>query len=172
MQRLRCISTLSKAPQVVGKSNDIVMTLTQSQYRLIMAILRELPSTLTGNQESQPQPIAANPGESTSLIEMTPAEADAEEQVATASSSLSLRFNVPAIRLELFDAKAISKAMLDGHSIIRFEIDDVLSTFEKGADGSQVADVELAAVTLSNTRPGASLYRDFLPRSTSEESQM
>jgi vacuolar protein sorting-associated protein 13A/C len=85
---------------------------------------------------------------------------------------LSLRFNVPAVRLELFDAKAISKAKLDGHSIIRFEIDDVVSTFDIHADGSQVADVKLAAVTLSNTRPGASLYRDFLPRSTSEDSQM
>jgi vacuolar protein sorting-associated protein 13A/C len=149
------------------------MTLTQSQYRLIMAILRELPATLTGPQDKQPQVETVDAAKSTSLIEKTPVEVDEEEkQTGTAPSSLSLRFNVPAVRLELFDAKAISKAKLDGHSIIRFEIDDVVSTFDTHADGSQVADVKLAAVTLSNTRPGASLYRDFLPRSTSEDSQM
>lgn len=158
--------------QVVGKSNDIVMTLTQSQYRLIMAILRELPSALSESQDDQPVSIATNTGESTSLVETKRVQARAEKPVGPVPSSLSVRFNVPAIRLELFDAKAISKARLDGHSIIRFEIDDVVAIFDKGVNGSQLADVRLAAVTLSNTRPGASLYRDFLPRSTSEESQM
>lgn len=158
--------------QVVGKSNDIVMTLTQSQYRLIMAILRELPAALSECQDDQSATIVTNTGESTSLVETTQAQARAEKPIGPVPSSLSVQFNVPAIRLELFDAKAISKATLDGHSIIRFEIDDVASTFDKGVDGSQSADVKLAAVTLSNTRPGASLYRDFLPRSTSGESQM
>jgi vacuolar protein sorting-associated protein 13A/C len=148
------------------------MTLTQSQYRLIMAILRELPATLTGPQDKQPQVETVDTAKSSSLIEKNPVQVDEEKQTGAAPSSLSLRFNVPAVRLELFDAKAISKAKLDGHSIIRFEIDDVVSTFDMHADGSQVADVKLAAVTLSNTRPGASLYRDFLPRSTSEDSQM
>lgn len=137
-----------------------------------MAILRELPATLTGQQDNLPQTAAIDAGESASLIETTSVEVDTEKQVGAAPSSLSFRFNVPAIRLELFDAKAISKAELDGHSIVRFEIEDVVSTFDKRPDGSQVADVKLAAVTLRNTRPGASLYRDFLPRSTSEESQM
>lgn len=148
------------------------MTLTQSQYRLIMAILRELPATLTGPQDKQPQVETVDAAKSTSLIEKGPVEVDEEKQTGAAPSSLSLHFNVPTIRLELFDAKAISKAKLDGHSIIRFEIDDVVSTFDMHADGSQAADVKLAAVTLSNTRPGVSLYRDFLPRSTSEDSQM
>ncbi|KAI5452535.1 Vacuolar protein sorting-associated protein 13, variant 2 [Naganishia albida] len=158
--------------EIVGQSNGIVMTLTQSQYRLLMALLRDLPASLSNSQESQPPVETVDKNASVLPIEKDMLDASEAANNGNPASLMSVKFDVPNIRLELFDAKATSKAKLEGHSIIRFEIDNVESSYQQRSDGQQVADVKLAAVTLSNTRPGASLYRDFLPKSTSPESQI
>jgi vacuolar protein sorting-associated protein 13A/C len=145
------------------------MTLTQSQYRLVMALLRDLPTMLSTNED-----IAGSP--STKALETDTAQgtvsANSSAEDVSSASTMDVKFDVPTIRLELFDAKAVSKAKLKGHSIIRFEIEDVATLYQKQANGEQLADLRLGAITLSNTRPGTSLYRDFLPKSTGKEAQM
>lgn len=148
------------------------MTLTQSQYRLLMALVRDLPATLSGGQDDQTPSVITDNDTSTRLIEKDMLDVDKEADSGNPPSSMHVKFDVPSIRLELFDAKATSRAKLDGHSIIKLEIDNVETSYQHQSDGQQEADVKLAAITLSNTRPGASLYRDFLPKSTSQESQM
>jgi vacuolar protein sorting-associated protein 13A/C len=158
--------------QIVGQSNGIVMTLTQSQYRLLMALMRDLPASLGDGQETQPLAIASDKDAAPRPIEKDMLDVGKQADSSNPPSSMHVKFGVPNIRLELFDAKATSRAKLDGHSIIKFEIENVETAYQQQSDGQQAADVKLAAVTLSNTRPGASLYRDFLPKSTSPESQM
>lgn len=145
------------------------MTLTQSQYRLVMALLRDLPTILSANTDVEVH------SSSEVFITDTPQTATSPNSGAenvSSSSTMDVKFDVPMIRLELFDAKAVSKAKLEGHSIIRFEIEDVATLYQKQANGEQMADLRLAAITLSNTRPGTSLYRDFLPKSIGQEGQM
>ncbi|KAJ9118150.1 hypothetical protein QFC22_004053 [Naganishia vaughanmartiniae] len=157
------------AMKIVGKSNDIVMTLTQSQYRLVMSLLRDLPSMLSVTKDVEE---TASPEIFVAHTSQSAASPNAAPEDVSSTSTMDVKFDVPTIRLELFDHKAVSKAKLEGHSIIRFEIEDVATLYQKQVNGSQLADLRLAAITLSNTRPGTSLYRDFLPKSTGKEDQI
>lgn len=135
-----------------------------------MALVRDLPAALNGVQDDRTPAVITDDETSARLIEKDMLNIDKEADIPP--SSMHVKFDVPSIRLELFDAKATSRAKLDGHSIIKLEIDNVETSYQQQSDGQQAADIKLAAITLSNTRPGASLYRDFLPKSTSQESQM
>lgn len=137
-----------------------------------MALVRELPEALNGGQDDRTPAVITDEDTSARLIEKEMLNVDKEADSGIPPASMHVKFDVPSIRLELFDAKATSRTKLDGHSIIKFEIDNVETSYQQQSDGQQAADVKLAAITLSNTRPGASLYRDFLPKSTSQESQM
>ena len=82
---------------------------------------------------------------------------------AKARTKLDFSFSIPSINLELFDAKAVSKATLHGSNIAKFRMSTAAVTYKADLDGSVLSEVSLKAVTMSNTQAGSSIFREIIP---------
>jgi vacuolar protein sorting-associated protein 13A/C len=162
--------------QISGRTNDIKLALTEYQYSMLMDLVRVLPRAFDNGPseldvEGQEITMATPAGQlhqdaqsgnkGSTLVERQSIETKGKS--AKARTKLEFSFCVPSINLELFDAKAVSRATLHGNSIAKFRMSTAAVTYTNGLDGSVHSEVSLKAITMSNTRAGSSIFREIIP---------
>jgi vacuolar protein sorting-associated protein 13A/C len=132
------------------------MTLTQKQYILIMDLAETLPGIFRGN-DSEDSPEQSRSG--TPAGTQTPADVEQPQAI----SSMTFDFAIPLIRLEVFGAKAVDSATLASDSIAAFAINTSDVSYKSPGDGSSEVSITVQSISMSNTRPGKSVYREIIP---------
>lgn len=85
--------------------------------------------------------------------------------------TVDLVATIAAVRLHLYDRKATAEANLRDHGIARFALNDVSLRSKSMSDGASEAQLVLRSFTMSNTRPGASKFREIVPAADHERNQ-
>lgn len=147
-----------------------------------MDILTSLPKALASESSSPP---AANSSEDnrgkekaqrrssmTAKAKMDPIATLEAPQNATAINRLAFRFSIPSINLEVYGSQALSASKLKEASISRFRLGKASLDYKTMSDDSVQAEVSLKSFTMTNTRPGKSVYRELIPQAKHDGDQL
>lgn len=170
--------------------SDVKLSLTQSQYVLLMSIVDTLPRALSGvsdadaTPDSMPDTPATESGHLTPVSEGAPSEAgvDLEPELSVKKSTgkdgpevwttLDFVFSVGSIALELYTGEAHGQADLQQHSIARFALSQTHVGMKQLSDGAMEAEFSLKALSFANTRAGKSVFRDIIPSAEHQGKQV
>ena len=106
------------------------------------------------------------------------AEVDLRPELATHPSgsapytSLDLVVTIDAVKLHLYDALATTPDNVKEHGIARFALNDNSLRLKTLSDGAIEAQIVLKSMTMSNTRPGNSKFREIMPAARHERNQV
>ena len=79
---------------------------------------------------------------------------------------------IGAVKLHLYDAFATTPANVKEHGIARFALNDNTLRLKTLSDGALEAQVVLRSMTMNNTRPGSSKFREIMPAAQHERNQV
>ncbi|OSD03423.1 vacuolar protein sorting-associated protein 13 [Trametes coccinea BRFM310] len=171
--------------QVSVKISDVRLHLTQSQYCLLIALSQSIPKVFADVSDAE---LGTSPSESPS-----PDPADMQVVVAGSTSSVDLKpelspkpgsgtappwtsvdlvVTVNAVKLHLYDALATTQANVKEHGIARFALNDNSLRLKMLSDGALEAQIVLKSMTMNNTRPGHSKFREIMPAARHERNQI
>lgn len=86
-------------------------------------------------------------------------------------TSLDLVISVMVVKLHLYDSLAHLEPQLKEHGIARFALNDSTLRYKSLSDSSGEAQIVLKSFTMSNTRPGANLFREIIPAAQHDRNQ-
>ncbi|KAL1697196.1 hypothetical protein GGG16DRAFT_107114 [Schizophyllum commune] len=164
--------------QVAVHISDVRLHLTQTQYAVLLALSQAIPKVF----ETPPDlvdvgSLPATPVHTSPLSLPSPAEPAASlepELKADALSShttMELTVDVETVKLHLYDSGAFSEQDLRGHGIARLALNDSNLRMKQLSNGAGEAQIVLKSFTVSNTRPGSTKFRDFIPAAQHERNQ-
>ncbi|KAF9229286.1 vacuolar protein sorting-associated protein 13 [Gyrodon lividus] len=170
--------------QVAVRISDVKLSLTQTQYEILICLSQSIPRVLAGAPEGSAQ-ATSTVASSSSLSEgpTTPDDqailVNLEPELRVSSvtegrrpwTTLDLMASVNAVKLHLYDAEATTEANLRDHGIVRFALNDTSARYKSISDGASEAQVVLRSFTMSNTRPGGSKFREIVPAAEHERNQ-
>ncbi|KAI0724570.1 vacuolar protein sorting-associated protein 13 [Cerioporus squamosus] len=173
------------ATQVAVKISDVKLHLTQSQYCLLIALLQSIPKVFAAVPDNEaatsqlPSPVPTPDAEtSQSSLSETTSAVDLRPELSTQSSesrpwtSLDLVVTMSAVKLHLYDALATTPTSVKEHGIARFVLKDNSLRLKMLSDGALEAQVVLKSMTMNNTRPGNSKFREIMPAAQHERNQV
>jgi vacuolar protein sorting-associated protein 13A/C len=159
--------------------SDVKLALTEVQLGMLVALSRSVPLIFAGAPES-----AANAELSTAKRETVerPHSTYHESAVdlypeleghsgAHPRITLDLVLTVSTVKLQLYDRQATSEVNLKGHGIARFALSDNSVRVKMLYDGAMEAQVVLRSLTMSNTAPGPSKFREIIPAAQHDRNQ-
>lgn len=79
---------------------------------------------------------------------------------------------IGAVKLHLYDALAATPANVKEHGIARFALGDNSLRLKMLSDGALEAQIVLKSMTMNNTRPGQSKFREIMPAAQHERNQV
>ncbi len=79
---------------------------------------------------------------------------------------------IGTVKLHLYDAFATTPANVKEHGIARFALNDNTLRLKTLSDGALEAQVVLRSMTMTNTRPGSSKFREIMPAAQHERNQV
>lgn len=85
--------------------------------------------------------------------------------------TLDLVVNMNAVKLHLYDEHATSEANRKEHGIVRFALNNSSLRYKMLSSGAAEAQVVLKSFTMSNTRAGASKFREIIPAANHDRNQ-
>ncbi|RDX55846.1 vacuolar protein sorting-associated protein 13 [Lentinus brumalis] len=173
------------ATQVAVKISDVKLHLTQSQYCLLIALLQSIPKVFADVPDNEattsqlPSPVPtpdvetsqSSLSEATSAIDLRP-ELSSQSSESRPWTSLDLVVTMSAVKLHLYDALATTAASVKEHGIARFVLKDNSLRLKMLSDGALEAQVVLKSMTMNNTRPGNSKFREIMPAAQHERNQV
>ncbi|KAI0639418.1 vacuolar protein sorting-associated protein 13 [Trametes polyzona] len=169
--------------QVSVKISDVRLHLTQSQYCLLIALSQSIPKVFADVPEVDYEPestTSADPADMQVVVSSPASTVDLRPELTPNPSSGTARpwtsvdvvVAVGAVRLHLYDALATTQANLKEHGIARFALSDNSLRLKMLSDGALEAQVVLKSMTMSNTRPGLSKFREIMPAAQHERNQI
>lgn len=169
--------------QVSVKISDVRLHLTQSQYCLLIALSQSIPKVFADVPEVDYEPEPRQPlessstpnasSDSTTVVDLRPELSTNPFSGDTRPwPSLDVVVAVSAIKLHLYDALATTQANVKEHGIVRFALSDNSLRLKMLSDGALESQVVLKSMTMSNTRPGPSKFREIMPAAQHERNQI
>uniref|UniRef100_A0A5K1JWH3 CHIP6 n=1 Tax=Ganoderma boninense TaxID=34458 RepID=A0A5K1JWH3_9APHY len=176
----------------VDRSQGIDYPATQTQYCLLIALSQSIPKVFANVSDADirspqlPSPVptpgakegsrsaTSEPGyETVSRVDLRP-ELSAHPSTGEAHpyTSLDLVVTISAVKLHLYDASATTPANVKEHGIARFALNDNTLRLKTLSDGALEAQVVLRSMTMNNTRPGSSKFREIMPAAQHERNQV
>ncbi|KAI0669883.1 vacuolar protein sorting-associated protein 13 [Trametes maxima] len=170
--------------QVSIRISDVRLHLTQPQYCLLIALSQSIPKVFANVPEAALEvssPRTPNPSDGQLILSKAPSSAVdmRPELVINPDSggvkpwtSVDLIVTVNAVKLHLYDALATTQANVKDHGIARFALSDNSLRLKTLSDGALEAQLVLKSMTMSNTRPGNSRFREIIPAVQHERNQV
>ncbi len=109
--------------------------------------------------------------EVTSTVDLRP-ELSGHPGEARPWTTIDLVVTISAVRLHLYDAQATTSANVKEHGIARFALIDDSLRLKMLSDGALEAQFILKSMTMNNTRPGSSRFREIMPAAQHERNQV
>ncbi|TBU65089.1 vacuolar protein sorting-associated protein 13 [Dichomitus squalens] len=174
------------AVQVAVKISDVRLHLTHTQYCLLIALLQSIPKVFANVSEvgldspQLPSPVPMSDSQAREQTTDAVAGVDLRPEISAHSSSgeappytsLDLVVTIGAVKLHLYDASATAPEDVKEHGIARFALNDNSLRLKTLSDGALEAQIVLKSVTMSNTRPGNSKFREIMPAAQHERNQV
>lgn len=176
--------------QVDIKMSDIRVALTQTQFIILMGLSRSVPAVFATANAADDEvdlssskmltvptetPAPATPEETGALIDLGPEVSmtaiDQSGKHIDVWTSLDLVFSCHAVKLHLYDHDASREENLKECGIARFALVDNIVRYKSLSDGASEAEVVLKSLTMSNTRPGPSKFREIIPAAQHDRNQ-
>ncbi|KAG9314367.1 hypothetical protein JVU11DRAFT_5161 [Chiua virens] len=174
--------------QVAIKISDIKLYLTQIQYETLIGLSQSIPRVLAGAPEGSAQANLAvtSPPSTLSLDHSLATTAEAhtslvnlEPEIRVSSTpdkvrswtAVDLMASIGVVKLHLYDRGATGDADFRDHGIARFALNDVNLRSKSLSDGASEAQLVVRSFTMSDTRPGASKFREIVPAASHERNQ-
>lgn len=171
--------------QVAVKISDVKLHLTQSQYCLLIALLQSIPKVFADVPDTEtitpqlPSPVPTPEVDmsqgslpvATSVVDLRP-ELSSQPAESRPWTSLDLVVTMSAVKLHLYDALATTPANVKEHGVARFVLKDNSLRLKMLSDGALEAQVVLKSMTMNNTRPGNSRFREIMPAAQHERNQV
>jgi vacuolar protein sorting-associated protein 13A/C len=170
--------------------SDIRVALTQTQFKILIDLSRSVPQVLAtaGQAEDDADestkkmptvpietPAPATPDENGAVVDLGPevslTAVDQNGNQIKVWTSLDLVFSCHAVKLHLYDHNASCDENLKEGGIARFALVDNIVRFKSLSDGASEAEVVLKSLTMSNTRPGPSKFREIIPAAQHDRNQ-
>ncbi|KZT02705.1 vacuolar protein sorting-associated protein 13 [Laetiporus sulphureus 93-53] len=171
-------------PDTQAYISDVRLHLTQTQYSLLIMLSESIPRVLAGAPEGDAQATevsAVSPqtssaqiaSPSTPMVDLQP-ELRPKEMPGNLRSwtSLDLVVTVDAVKLHLYDDSAIMESSLKEHGIVRFALNHNSLRMKLLADGAIEVQLIFKSLTMNNTRPGNSKFREIIPAAKHERNQV
>jgi vacuolar protein sorting-associated protein 13A/C len=170
--------------------SDVKLSLTQSQYVMLMSIVGSLPRALSGvsdaadEDDARPDTPITESGPATPLDDRPPSEVavNLEPELAVVKNgakdapeiwtTLDFVFSVGVIALEVYTGEAHSEQDLQQNSIARFALTQSHVGMKQLSDGAMEAEFSLQALSFANTRAGKSVFRDIIPSAEHQGKQV
>ncbi|KAG9102497.1 hypothetical protein FRC06_001944 [Ceratobasidium sp. 370] len=174
------------------KMSDIRVALTQTQFKILMDLSRSVPQVFATAGEAEedadestkrmstlpievPTPAPATPDGNGTLVNLGPevsmTATDQNGKEIKVWTSLDLVFSCHAVKLHLYDHNASREGDLKECGIARFALVDNIVRYKSLSDGASEAEVVLKSLTMSNTRPGPSKFREIMPAAQHDRNQ-
>lgn len=159
------------------------MHLTQYQYGLLVTLSQSIPRVLAGVPEGFAQASESSVLDRSSAIEkslVSIPHVELQPELRTIQSveaprpwpTIDLVVTVNTVKLHLYDEFAITDADLKDHGIARFALNHNSLRIKILSDGAMEAEVIFKSLTMNNTRPGNSRFREIVPAVTHERNQV
>ncbi|CCL98963.1 uncharacterized protein FIBRA_00971 [Fibroporia radiculosa] len=170
--------------QVTVDISDVRLHLTQVQYHLLVALSQSIPKVLAGAPEGTVQAtevFAISPPDAernTSSPPVPGVDLQPELRLVRPSEDSSIWTTVDAVvtihavRLHLYDRLATTESSLKEHGIVKFALSEDNLRLKILSDGAMEIQVVLKSLTMSNTRPGPSRFREIVPAVKHERNQV
>ncbi|ELU43058.1 vacuolar protein sorting-associated protein vps13 [Rhizoctonia solani AG-1 IA] len=173
------------------KMSDIRVALTQTQFCILMDLANSVPQVFATAEETEKEVEQSNNKMPTLQIEAsvptTPADdnnalvdlgpeislhaTDKEGKPINVWTTLDLVFSCHAVKLHLYDQNASREDNLKECGIARFALVDNIVRYKALSDGASEAEVVLKSLTMSNTRPGPTKFREIMPAAQHDRNQ-
>ncbi|CAE6488407.1 unnamed protein product [Rhizoctonia solani] len=173
------------------KMSDIRVALTQTQFCILMELARSVPQVFATSEEAEkeaeqsagkmptlpvePSVPATPANENKVLVDLGPeislSATDKEGNPINVWTTLDLVFSCHAVKLHLFDQHAARGDSLKECGIARFALIDNIVRYKSLSDGASEAEVVLKSLTMSNTRPGPTKFREIMPAAQHDRNQ-
>ena len=169
------------------KIPDVRLHLTQTQYCLVIALLQSIPKVFADVAETDlapsglPSPAPTLPATKTqSATSEVPAAVDLRPELSSHPSggeprpwtTVDLVVTIGAVKLHLYDAGASTQANVKEHGVARFALGDNSLRLKMLSDGALEAQIILKSMTMNNTRPGNSKFREIMPAAQHDRNQV
>jgi vacuolar protein sorting-associated protein 13A/C len=159
--------------QVVIRISDIKLDLTQVQYRHLIEILESIPRVMalpskTEEQETFTLPQAERTASDSSNEPQDRGLVDLDPELRNTPSSarwtaIDLVLTIDTVKLHLYDSSATAASNLKDHGIVRFALNYCELRLKVLSDGASEAQIVFKSLTMSNTRPTQSQFREIIP---------
>ncbi|KZT65144.1 vacuolar protein sorting-associated protein 13 [Daedalea quercina L-15889] len=168
--------------QVVVKISDVRLHLTQLQYKLLIDLSQSIPRVLAGSPEGSAEasqsPVAPQSQSPTASLSPPAVELQPELRVVQQDGGVrvwtaaDVFLTIGAVKLHLYDESATTEANLKEHGIARFALTENSLRTKILSDGAIEAQVILKSLTMNNTRPGNSRFREIMPAVEHDRNQV
>jgi vacuolar protein sorting-associated protein 13A/C len=142
-----------------------MIQLSQAIPRVVVGV----PNEISEANYVAPTEASTSPDEERQMVNLEP------ELASTDGSriwpTLDLIVSVKAIKLQLYDAAAFGEQSLKDRGIARFALNDNTLRLKILSDGATEAQVVLRSLTMNNTRPGKTKFREMIPAARHERNQ-
>lgn len=164
--------------QVSVQISDVRFHLTRIQYGVLVGLSQSIPKVFeTPIDIVTADSLPTTPARASSVSlppQEEPAAALLPELKASASSTyttLDLVLDVKTVKLHLYDGDAKFEQDLKQHGITRFALNNSNLRLKLLSNGAGEAQVVLKSFTVSNTRPGNTRFREFIPAAQHDRNQ-
>ncbi|KAI0361599.1 vacuolar protein sorting-associated protein 13 [Trametes cingulata] len=166
--------------EVSVKISDVRLHLTQPQYCLLIALSQSIPKVFADVPEVPDHARSREPTGEDDLVQASSSTVDLRPELSANPTSGDARpwtsvdvvVAVNAVKLHLYDALASSQANVKDHGIARFALNDNTLRLKMLSDGSLESQVVMKSMTMGNTRPGSSKFREIMPAAQHERNQI
>ncbi|KAJ7597035.1 vacuolar protein sorting-associated protein 13 [Mycena floridula] len=160
--------------QIAVHISDVRLHLTQVQYGLVVQLSSSIPRVLSGGPPENTDKSVSTQAEkqpSASTVALEPELRVISSAGSRSWTTMDLVVTVDTVKLHLYDESATTVANLKDHGIARFALNAISLRFKMLSDGAGEAQVVVRSLTMSNTRPGNSKYRDIIPVAQHDRNQ-
>ncbi|KAI5124698.1 hypothetical protein M0805_004304 [Coniferiporia weirii] len=193
MSRLKVINDVSVTTEItqtvsIGRQNpedaefeirvdisDVDLQLTQQQFCRLIALSKTVPSVFAGapdieadtrgarleTVQEQSENSSNQENDQTDLLPELSATLVLSGQLAL--KKLDLRVTMESVKLSLYNSGAVYEADLKDNGIVRFALNGTTMTLDMRTNGALQSQLWIKSLTMSNTKPGLSKFRDIIP---------
>ncbi|KAH9937704.1 vacuolar protein sorting-associated protein 13 [Fomitopsis serialis] len=169
--------------QVAIKISDVRLHLTQLQCKLLIDLAQSIPRVLAGAPEGSAeasQSSAVSVQSQDRLASPSPPSVDLQPELrvvqhpddAKVWTALDVLLTIGAVKLHLYDEEATTEANIKEHGIARFALNENSLRTKVLSDGAIEAQVIFKSLTMNNTRPGNSKFREIMPAAEHDRNQV
>ena len=142
----------------------------------MIQLSQAIPRVIIGVPDDFSHSSYVAPTETRASAQDEPKLVDLEPELASTDGSriwptLDLIVCVKAIKLQLYDALAFEEPTLKDHGIAKFALNDNTLRLKMLSDGATEAQIVLRSITMSNSRPGRTKFREMIPAARHERNQ-